>query len=66
MIAHNGSGFDSYVVLNNLHQWGNVIDLKKKGTGIVSLIIYNSYIDERKKILKMTNSDVGECILIAV
>ena len=29
MIAHSGSGFDSYVVLNNLPQWRSVVDLIK-------------------------------------
>ena len=29
LIAHNGSGFDSYVVLNNLPQWGSVVKLVK-------------------------------------
>ena len=30
LIAHNGSGFDSYVVLNNLHQWRSVVNSNKK------------------------------------
>ena len=30
MIAHNGSSFDSYVLLNNLPQWRSVVKLVKK------------------------------------
>ena len=50
LIAHNGSGFDSYVVLNNLPQWRSVVKLIKNGTGIVSLKIFNGYVDPVKKI----------------
>ena len=50
MIAHNGSGFDSYVVLNNLPQWGSVVSLIKNGAGIVSLKIFDGHVDEEKKI----------------
>ena len=45
LIAHNGSGFDSYVVLNNLPQWRSVVKLIKNGRGIVSLKIFNGYVD---------------------
>ena len=37
LIPHNGSGFDSYVVLNILPQWRSVVKLIKIGAGIVSL-----------------------------
>ena len=50
LIAHNGSGFDSYVVLNNLPQWPSVVKLFKNGAGIVSLKIFNGYVDPVKKI----------------
>ena len=50
LIAHNGSGFDSQVVLNNLRQWRSVVKLIKNGAGTVSLIIFNGYVDEKKKI----------------
>ena len=50
LIAHSGSGFDSYVVLNNLPQWRSVVKLIKNGRGIVSLKIFNGYVDENKKI----------------
>ena len=47
---HNGSNFHSYVVLNNLPQWRNVVSLIKNGVGFVSLKIFNGFLDENKKI----------------
>ena len=49
LIAHKGSGFDSYVVLNNLPQW-RTFKLIKNGSGIVSLKVFNGYVDQNKKI----------------
>ena len=49
LIAHKGSGFNSYVVLNNLPQW-RTVKLIKNGSGIVSLKIFNGYVDQNKKI----------------
>ena len=49
LIAHKRSGFDSYVVLNNLPQWGT-FKLIKNGSGIVSLKIFNGYVDPVKEI----------------
>ena len=49
LIAHKGSGFDSYVVLNNVPQW-RTIKLIKDGSGIVSLQIFNGYEDPVKKV----------------
>ena len=49
LIAHNGSGFDSYVVLNNLPQWRSVVKLIKNGAGIIPFKIFNSYVDQNKK-----------------
>ena len=49
LIAHNGSGFDRYVVLNNLPQWRSVVKLIKNGAGIVSLKIFNGYVDQNRK-----------------
>ena len=49
LIAHKGSGFDSYVVLNNLPQW-RTVKLIKNGSGIVSLKMLNGYVDQNKKI----------------
>ena len=50
LIAHSRSGFDSYVVLNNLPQWRSVVKLNKNGAGIISLNIFKGYVDEKKKI----------------
>ena len=66
LMAHNGSGFDSYVVLNNLPQWRSAVFLIKNGAGIVSLKIFNGYVDQNKKILNMYILDVGDFILIIV
>ena len=49
LIAHNGSGFDSYVVLNNLPWWRSVVKLIKNGKGFVSLKVFNGYVDPVKK-----------------
>ena len=49
LIAHKGSGFANYVVLNNLPQW-RTVKLIKNGSGIVSLKIFNGYVDAVKKI----------------
>ena len=49
LIAHNGSGVDSYVVLNNLPQWRNAVKLIKNGAAIISLKIINGYVDQNKK-----------------
>ena len=49
MIAQNGSGCDSYVVLNKLPQWQSVVNLIKNRSTIVSLKILNEYVDEKKK-----------------
>ena len=35
LIAHNGSGFNSYVVLSNLPQWQTVVNIIKKGAKTV-------------------------------
>ena len=66
LIAHNGSGFDSYVVLNNLPQWRSVVNLIRIGAGLVSITIFNGYVDQSKKILIMFSLDVEEFILIEI
>ena len=47
MKAHNGSGFDSYEVLNNVPQWRRVVNLIKNGAAIVSLKMFIGYVDEK-------------------
>ena len=49
LIAHNGSGFDSYVVLNNLPQWRSIFKPIKNGVGIISLQNFNGYVDQNRK-----------------
>ena len=66
LIACNGSGFDSYVVLNNLPQWRSVVNSIKNGAGIVSLRIFNSCVDQNKKLLNMFILDVEEFRLIKI
>ena len=55
LLAHKGSGFDSYVVLNELLQWRSIVNLIKNGTGIVSLKIFNGYLDRTKKIPQLVH-----------
>ena len=64
MIAHNGSGFDSYVVLNNLPQWRSVVKLIKHGAGIISLKIFNGYVDPDKKIPQYVHFRCGRVHII--
>ena len=59
LIAHNGSRFDSYVVLNNLPQWRSVVKLIKNGRGIVSSKIFNGYVDQNKKISQYVHFRCG-------
>ena len=63
LIAHKGSGFDSYVVLNNLPRWRTVVSLIKNGSGIVSLKIFNGYADLVKKILQNVHF---RCVLLHI
>ena len=59
LIAHNGSGFDSYVVLNNLPQWRSIVKLIKNRAGVVSLKIFNGYVDQNQKILQYVHFRCG-------
>ena len=49
LIAQNGSGVDSYVLLNNLSQWRSVVKLIKNGAGIISPKLFNGYVNQNKK-----------------
>ena len=64
LLAHKGSGFDSYVVINNLPQWRTIVHLIKNGAGIVSLKIFNGCVDQNKKTLCMFILDVVFYIFI--
>ena len=50
MHAHNGSGFDSWVILNNLPCDKHIVgDIIKNGEGIIELKIFNGYFEQNKK-----------------
>ena len=59
MIAYNGSSFGTYVDLNKLPQWRSVVDFIKNGADIVSLKIFNGYVDQNKKTLQYVNFRCG-------
>ena len=65
LIAHNGTGFDSYVLLNNLPQRRSVVESIKNGAGFISLKRFNGYVDQnKKKHLNMFILGVVEFILL--
>ena len=45
--APNGSGFDTWNILNNLTWERRVVDLINTGKGIISLKIFTGYISEK-------------------
>ena len=47
--AHNGSGFDTWVILNNFPCVKHIADIIKNGKGIISMKIFNGYIHNGKK-----------------
>ena len=50
MHAHNGSGFDTWIILNNLPCDKHIVgDFIKNGKGIISLKIFNGYIEKNRK-----------------
>ena len=50
MHAHNGSGFDTRIILNNLPCDKHIVgDIIKNGKGIFSLKVFNVYIEKNKK-----------------
>ena len=50
MHAHNGSGFDTWLILNNLRCDKHIVgDIIKNGKGIISVKIFNGYIYIGKK-----------------
>ena len=65
LIAHNGFGFDSYVVLKNLPQWRIVVKLIKNGAGIISLKLFNGHVNENKKNPKCAHFRCGRILIIS-
>ena len=53
-IAHNGSGFDSWIILNNLPCDKHIVDIFKNGKRIISLRVLNGYEQNNK-----TNSSLS-------
>ena len=41
MHAHNGSGFDTWIILNNLPCEKHIVDIIKNGKGIIELKVFN-------------------------
>ena len=41
MITHNGSGFVSWIILDNLPPWCRLCSMIKTGKGIINMKIYN-------------------------
>ena len=59
LLAHKGSGFDSYVVLYNLPRWRSVVNSIENGTEIVSLNKFNGYVDQVKKYSQYVHARCG-------
>ena len=49
MHAHNGSGFDTWIVLNNLPRDKHIVDIIKNGKGIIELKVFNGLIIKNNK-----------------
>ena len=47
--AHNGSGFDTWIILNNLPCDKHIVDIIKNGKGIIELKVFNGLIYENNK-----------------
>ena len=47
--AHNGSGFDTWIILNNLPCDKHIVDIIKNGKGIIELKVFNGLIHENNK-----------------
>ena len=48
--AHNGSGFDTWIILNNLRCDKHIVgDIIKNGKGIIELKVFNGYIYKNNK-----------------
>ena len=59
MHAHNGSGFDTCIVLNNLPCDKHIVDIIKNGKGIIELKVFNGLIHKKiNKFLNIFFSDV--------
>ena len=49
MHAHNGSSFDTWIVLNNLDCDKRIVNVIKNGKRTTELKVFNGYIEKNKK-----------------
>ena len=49
MHAHNGSGLDTWIILNNLPCDKHIVDIIKNGKGIIELKVFNGLINKNNK-----------------
>ena len=49
MHSHNGSGFDTWIILNNLPCDKHIVDIIKNGKGIIELKVFNGLIHKNNK-----------------
>ena len=47
--AHIGSGFVTWIVLNNLPSDKRIVNILKNGKSIIELKVFNGYIEKNKK-----------------
>ena len=47
--AHNGSGFDTCIILNNLSCDRHIVNIIRNGKGIIKLKVFNGFIQNNKK-----------------
>ena len=47
--AHNGSGFDTWIMLNNVPCDKHIVDNIKNGKGLIYMRVFNGYIQNNKK-----------------
>ena len=49
MQAHNGSGFDTWIILNNLPCDKHIVNIIKNGKGIIEVKVFNGLIEKNNK-----------------
>ena len=47
--THNGSGFDTWIVLNNVPCDKRIVNIIKNGRGIIELKVFNGFVEKNKK-----------------
>ena len=46
--VHNGSGFDTWVVIKNLSRDKSIVNIVKNGKGNIELKVFNGYIENKQ------------------